>query len=241
MKKEDILEEIRRLAELNGGVPLGRDRFHQRTGLKSSIWYGKFWTKWNDAVIEAGYTPNKMNKPFKDEYLLEKYAKFISEIRQVPTAPELRMRAKKDSNFPSHNTFNRFGSKKKLIGRLIEFCKANEHFSNLVHLLEKTPHIKPSEEAPSLEGGKTGENGFVYLIQFGNEYKIGTSNNVERRFRELKTQMPYEGKIIHTIQTGDPKGIEAYWHNFFAEKRLKGEWFLLSEADTKYFKKRKLM
>ena len=83
--------------------------------------------------------------------------------------------------------------------------------------------------------------GYVYLIQFGEEYKIGTSNNVERRFRELKTQMPYEGKIVHTIVTGDPEGIEAYWHQYYAEKRLKGEWFKLSKSDVQYFKKRKLM
>ena len=79
------------------------------------------------------------------------------------------------------------------------------------------------------------------MIQFGQEYKIGSSNNLERRFRELKTQMPYEGKIIHSISTGDPAGIEAYWHNFFKEHRLRGEWFKLSKKDIEYFKKRKIM
>ena len=92
----------------------------------------------------------------------------------------------------------------------------------------------------SIESAEAQE-GYVYLMQFGSEYKIGTSNNVERRFRELRTQMPYEGRIIHTIATGDPEGIEAYWHQYYSGKRLKGEWFQLSSNDIRYFKKRKLM
>lgn len=94
---------------------------------------------------------------------------------------------------------------------------------------------------PAPDGAKDETAGYVYLIQFGKEYKIGNANNVERRFRELKTQMPYEGKIIHTISTGDPEGIEAYWHQYFADKRLKGEWFALTERDVRYFRRRKLM
>lgn len=40
MNKEHIISEIKRTAEENGGVPLGKDRFLKETGIKFSDWYG---------------------------------------------------------------------------------------------------------------------------------------------------------------------------------------------------------
>lgn len=54
MKKDHLIAEIRRTAELNAGVPLGRLVFFNETGIKESDWKGKFWVRWNDAVREAG-------------------------------------------------------------------------------------------------------------------------------------------------------------------------------------------
>ena len=43
--------------------------------------------------------------------------------------------------------------------------------------------------------------------------------------------------LIHSIKTNDPSGIEAYWHKRFEAKRMQGEWFNLSSADIKAFKR----
>lgn len=239
MTKEEIIREIQRTANENGGIPLGREKFHIVTNVKPSDWYGKIWAKWNDAVEEAGFEPNQMNSAFDDEFLLDNYALFVRELGKVPTAPELRMKARNTDGFPSHNTFLRYGSKKHLIGRLIQYCSSKSKFDDINSILYKEQHILPSE-FDELNSSNSSV-GYVYLIEFGSEYKIGHSSNVERRFRELKTQMPYEGTIIHTIETGDPEGIESYWHQYFSGKRLKGEWFKLSKEDIRYFKKRKLM
>ena len=239
MTKDKILSEIRRTAEENDGIPLGKLRFLKETGIKESDWSGKFWAKWSDVILEAGYLPNKLQETIADEVLLEKYALLAIELGHLPTVSELRLQKRQDASFPNDKTFSRFGSKLHFTEKLLTFCNGKANFAELLEVLDGLPEFK----APSPNGvtNTITENGFVYLLIFGQEYKIGCSNNVERRFRELKTQMPYDGKIIHSIATGDPEGIEAYWHKYFKEKRLKGEWFKLSETDVKYFMKRKLM
>lgn len=236
--KEHIVKEIQRTAQQNGNIPLGRQRFLQVTGIKESDWSGKFWVKWSEAIREAGFTPNAMQDAIPDVDLLEAYVWLLNELGHVPTSPELRIKARSDATFPSHNTFARLGTKQQLIRKALVFCQEHDKCQHLVSLLE----ANSSQDSTERDCDKQfNETGYVYLLQFGSEFKIGSSNNVERRFREIKTQMPYEGKIIHTIETGDPEGIEAYWHSYFKGKRLKGEWFKLAPGDVAYFKKRKLM
>jgi hypothetical protein len=54
MTKTQILHEIKRTTEANGGMPLGVDRFGNETGVKAWDWQ-KFWPRWNEAIREAGY------------------------------------------------------------------------------------------------------------------------------------------------------------------------------------------
>jgi hypothetical protein len=71
--------------------------------------------------------------------------------------------------------------------------------------------------------------------------KIGKASSVEARHRQLKIQLPQTAEVVHRIKTDDPHGIESYWHRRFADKRLNGEWFSLSAADVKAFRRRKFM
>jgi len=81
MNKQHILDEIRRTAKENGGVPLGRQRFLAETGIRESDWIGRFWVKWSDAVREAGYEPNTKQVAFEETYLLQKLAELVRDLR----------------------------------------------------------------------------------------------------------------------------------------------------------------
>ncbi len=79
--------------------------------------------------------------------------------------------------------------------------------------------------------------GFVYLFKSGRYYKIGKTKDMVRRGTEIRIQLPEKLDLIHSIQTDDPSGVEAYWHRRFDEKRMNGEWFDLNSADIRAFKR----
>jgi hypothetical protein len=95
MEKSEILDEIKRTAAANGGVPLGWRRFEEETGVKYYDWYGRHWTRWNDAVQEAGLSPNKMSEAYSKESLIEALIKLTQELGRVPTQGDLLMASRR--------------------------------------------------------------------------------------------------------------------------------------------------
>ncbi|MGH8588878.1 MAG: GIY-YIG nuclease family protein [Gammaproteobacteria bacterium] len=238
MDRQHILREIQRTAAENGGVPLGRQRFWRETGIKESDWLGKIWARWNDAVCEAGFSPNSLQRSFTDEALLEHYAKLVASLGRVPTAPELKLQARQGTGFPSHNTFARFGPKGELLAKLHAFALGRTKWQAVAALCEPYAAV---EEARPITPSAVQTFGFVYLIKASGHYKIGRTNALGRRERELAIQLPERSKTVHAIQTDDPSGIEAYWHRRFEAKRRNGEWFELSPEDIAAFRRRKFM
>jgi hypothetical protein len=74
-------------------------------------------------------------------------------------------------------------------------------------------------------------------MKSGRHYKIGRTISVGSRERQLAIKIPVPPKTIHSIETDDPIGVEAYWHNRFSATRGEGEWFNLSPEDVKAFKR----
>jgi hypothetical protein len=66
-------------------------------------------------------------------------------------------------------------------------------------------------------------NAGVYFIQAGDTVKIGTSTDISRRFRTLRTMSPLPIELLGAIPGG--RAEEAELHREWAPLRLHGEWF----------------
>ena len=239
-EKNYIISEIIRTTQENGGVTLGIQKFASVTGIKQSDWYGRYWTKWSDALIEAGYKPNKFNEAYDEIFLLQKLVSLIREIRKFPSSGELMLKIRNDETFTSANTFEtRLGKQKEKIAKIIEFCEKQEGMADVLEIC--LPLLNPEKENIDEIVLETTQFGFVYLMKSGKYYKIGRSNDADRRAYELRIILPEKLEVIHKIKTNDPIGIEEYWHKRFKGKRKNGEWFELTRQDVEIFKRRKFM
>lgn len=237
MTKDHILDEIRRTAAENDGAPLGIQRFSTVTGIRKADWLGRHWASWGDALIEAGFQPNAFASALPEANLLAKLANLTRELGHFPVDAELTLKARSDPQFPSHTTFNRLGKKKERVAALRAYCLGQglEDVAALCEPIAGAPIKARVEQEPGAEK----EFGFVYLIKSGRFYKIGRTNALGRRERELAIQLPDRAKVVHSIKTDDPVGIEAYWHKRFQDRRKNGEWFELIPQDVSAFRRRK--
>lgn len=75
-------------------------------------------------------------------------------------------------------------------------------------------------------------HGFVYLIFADNGLtKIGLARNVKMRLDTLKTASPCHLTLLHSIKTNRAESLETELHINFASKRIRGEWFNLSNLE----------
>lgn len=229
--KEEILEEIKRTAKENNGKPLGQKNFRNETDIR--IWdWSRYWSKWGDAVEEAGFRRNKPWMKYKEGvvekdaiYLIRKFGKYFT---------KMEMRLEKINNPKFHYAAIDKRHKKDFITDLIRYCEKYPEYEDVLKICK--PILKQSDSDKLYEPDNIGI-GEVYLYKTGNHYKIGKSKDSVRRGKEIRLELPEDLILIHSIKTDDPTGIEQYWHNRFKEKRMNGEWFKLNPSDIKVFKK----
>jgi hypothetical protein len=238
--RDTIIAEIRRIAAANGGRPPGMQLFRSETGLGESSWKGRHWSKWSDALEEAGFAGNEFNQPYTDEQLFIAYVAVARRLGHLPTEPEYRVAGRQDPALPGYKAFRRLGTKAEFVEKLAGHANGRPDYEDVLRLCAAyQPKERRGDSPASLS--ESAPDGFVYLIKSSRYYKIGRSNAVGRREREIAIQLPEPSRTAHVIRTDDPVGIEAYWHNRFAEKRKNGEWFDLSAADVAAFRRRKFM
>lgn len=234
--KDHILIEIKRLAVLNGGQPPGYKAFVRDTGIAEHQWRGKFWARWSDAIAEAGFIPNKWVERLDSDEVLTGVIAACRHYGRFPTQDEIQLYRKSEPSIPSAQAIKRhFGRQSYLIAALAKRAADDDRHADIAAML---PNLPQSSSKSHNNQVKTRE-GLVYLIKSGDFYKIGRSDDLERRVKEIRIALPDKATLVHNIRTDDPAGIEAYWHRRFADKRANGEWFKLSSLDVSAFMKRK--
>lgn len=233
--RDFILQEIRRLASANGGQAPGMGTFQSQTGIGERQWRGLYWSRWSDALKDAGLEPNKLNERADTGSLLAGLIAACRHFERLPTEADMQILRRINPAIPHPNVLkSHFGKRADLIAALAKHVANDPAYADVAAMLPDQ-----SDGASQRQPSSKSVEGFVYLIKSGDFYKIGRSDDAERRFKQITIALPDKAELFHTIRTDDPPGIEAYWHRRFADRRANGEWFKLTPQDVAAFKKRK--
>lgn len=79
--------------------------------------------------------------------------------------------------------------------------------------------------------------GYVYILKadFG-VYKIGRTKDLERRLRDFRI-FPKEFELVHSIACEDEVKVEKELHERYKDKKVRNEWFELTDSDIEDLKK----
>jgi hypothetical protein len=232
--KEQLIRTYKRLVAEHDGKAIGERVFKRLTGISHHYWNGGYWRSWSAFQEDAGYAPNSPTEKISEEILLRSFAELAMERNEIPTEADLMLKRREDPSFPSKAAFRRLGGRDQLREKVTAFCSDKKEFALVFELLTRdhSSILDHRLESNAIKG-------FVYLLRSGKYFKLGRTNAVGRRLRELAIQLPQKPDTVHVIETDDPEGIEQYWHRRFEDKRHGGEWFALSSEDVKAFKKRR--
>lgn len=235
MTKDSILRRIRDCADAEGG-DISLRRFLAVSGLKEKQFVGVHWATWNEAKREAGLGTAVFARPPVDEKaVVPVLADLLAQLGRWPTESELRLAHKRDANLPSVKVIRRLEKDRDFLRKLRGHCESDPRLATVAGFVTAR-----SRQAPDPHAVLVSTVGHVYMMRSGRRYKIGHTSSPSRRHREVRLDLPDRTDLVHTIETDDPKGIEAYWHQRFASARIREtEFFELSAAEVAAFKKRR--
>jgi hypothetical protein len=80
--------------------------------------------------------------------------------------------------------------------------------------------------------------GYVYLVKAETgHYKIGHTTDPDNRMKTFNVKLPFHVEYEHLIKCDDRLDAERRLHQKFADKRVNGEWFALTDKDVAQIKK----
>jgi hypothetical protein len=73
--------------------------------------------------------------------------------------------------------------------------------------------------------------GSVYFIESEFGWKIGKAKKIAQRKRDFAVKMPFVHAVRCHIKTHKKSQLERYFHDYFKDKQINGEWFNISLDD----------
>lgn len=83
----------------------------------------------------------------------------------------------------------------------------------------------------NLRQSKRSDRGILYVIQSGENYKIGITDNFEKRLRDLQSSNPHTIQARLIMRVSNAGRLERALHHLFRARRIRGEWFKLDAPD----------
>ena len=179
--KQFILSEIRRTAARNGGQALGQRGFKTETGIGRHEWLGRYWTRWPDAVLEAGLEPLEADKAFSVEEMLDEVAKLVRKYGRYPIEAEILIekRANGNGRIPSPEVLRAgLGRKPEAIQRVRDYCSSIDEYADVLAILSReTADLNPAgDDEEAITTPKNQQvSGYVYLVKSGKLFKTWTT------------------------------------------------------------------
>ncbi|CCV05400.1 conserved hypothetical protein [Mesorhizobium metallidurans STM 2683] len=235
IQKQEIIRAIRSIAAASGGVPPGQRKFLSETGITDHTWKNRIWRKWTDALAEAGFAPLEWFAGYDKSEILQQVNDLARRLEAFPNYGDLTFEGSNNPYFVSIAAIKRRWRIGDLAAELRTFAADRGDHQVVAYcddFLATTKSLPDAGEAPDKPA-----LGYVYLIKYGKDFKVGRTSSIARRSRQVQIELPDETVLVHAILTDDPAGVEAYWHRRFADKRGNGEWFKLSAADLATFKR----
>lgn len=133
-----------------------------------------------------------MQSRYDDDAILPPLVAEVRRLGRLPTTLKLRLRRREGAPLPSANVYNPYGNKAGLAAAVVAYCRDDPTAADVVALLE--PSLVAEDEYSDAAAADGDESmGFVYLIKAGRHYKLGRTNALGRRERELAIQVARAG------------------------------------------------
>ena len=88
---------------------------------------------------------------------------------------------------------------------------------------DRAPQVSALPHKPDVDAGH------VYIVRAGEFCKIGKSRDANKRLTRLR--LPFEHELIARFDVANRHITERELHRRFADKRVNGEWFRLTDDD----------
>ena len=229
--REYILKEILRCAEERGKTP-SEKIFYEYAGVGIYDLHKFGWPNYGELVREVKLIPNKFDKTkYSHKQLCNLFIKVIREKGKWPTRGLLDVKHLNDNNFPDSSTFyKKLGLTQDLALTILQYVKDRRGYDDVVKICN--PILEKYKKTNESSGADEIKRGFVYLGFQHNDYKIGFTEDLNRRRDDITLLGSEPMRLLHAIETDDMRGVERYWHNRYTLHLRGVKWITLTLFTT---------